>query len=266
MRGISLEEIAEATKIGTRALRALEEQDFDKLPGGIFNKGFVRAYSRYLGIDEEQAVADYMAALSEAQASGRAARAEAEASAPAEKNLGTLDDDGPRVPHLAWGALAVVVLVLAAAVAGGRYLWRHGWPQWRRAPAAATHTSRRAPASATTAPAPAPASAATPPQPKAAAQPATADGSFTLRVRAKKSTWVLLIVDGKREMSGTLAADAEKEVRAQRRVVFKAGNAAAVELFQDGRPLPLLGEEQQVRQVTITAQGIRPEAKSKKTE
>ena len=60
MRGISLEEIAEATKIGTRSLRALEEQDFDKLPGGIFNKGFVRAYARYLGLDEEQAVADYL--------------------------------------------------------------------------------------------------------------------------------------------------------------------------------------------------------------
>ena len=72
MRGITLEEIAEATKIGTRSLRALEEQDFDKLPGGIFNKGFVRAYARYLGLDEEQAVADYLAALNEAMAAGKA--------------------------------------------------------------------------------------------------------------------------------------------------------------------------------------------------
>src|SRR5207302_2922527 len=76
MRDVSLEEIAEATKIGTRSLRALEEQDFDKLPGGIFNKGFVRSYARYLGLDEEQAVADYMAALSEAMAAGKATRQE----------------------------------------------------------------------------------------------------------------------------------------------------------------------------------------------
>src|SRR5262249_14225916 len=62
MRGITLEEIADSTKIGTRSLRALEQEDFDKLPGGIFNKGFVRAYARYLGIDEEQAVADFLAA------------------------------------------------------------------------------------------------------------------------------------------------------------------------------------------------------------
>src|SRR5262245_61185298 len=62
MRSITVEEIAEATKIGSRSLRALEDEKLDQLPGGIFNRGFVRAYARYLGIDEEQAVADYMAA------------------------------------------------------------------------------------------------------------------------------------------------------------------------------------------------------------
>jgi cytoskeleton protein RodZ len=65
MRGITLDEIAEATKIGTRSLRALEAQEYEKLPGGIFNKGFVRSYARFLGLDEEQAVADYEAAAKE---------------------------------------------------------------------------------------------------------------------------------------------------------------------------------------------------------
>jgi len=65
MRGVSLEEIAESTKIGTRSLRALEQEDFEKLPGGIFNKGFVRAYSRFLGIDEDQALADFDATWKE---------------------------------------------------------------------------------------------------------------------------------------------------------------------------------------------------------
>ncbi|MGA3212306.1 MAG: RodZ domain-containing protein [Terriglobales bacterium] len=67
MRGVSLEEMASATKIGTRALRALEREEFEKLPGGIFNKGFVRAYARFLGMDEEQSVADYLSASAEAQ-------------------------------------------------------------------------------------------------------------------------------------------------------------------------------------------------------
>src|SRR6266436_6242656 len=62
MRGITLNEIAESTKISRRHLESLEKEDFDSLPGGVFNKGFVRAYARYLGIDEDQAVADYVAA------------------------------------------------------------------------------------------------------------------------------------------------------------------------------------------------------------
>jgi cytoskeleton protein RodZ len=71
MRSISLDEIAESTKIGARLLRALEEEEFDKLPGGIFNKGFVRAYSRYLGLDEEQAVTDFIAAQAESEQKNR---------------------------------------------------------------------------------------------------------------------------------------------------------------------------------------------------
>ena len=56
MRGVSLDDIAEATKIGTRLLRALEDEQFELLPGGIFNKGFVRAYAKYLGLNEDEAV------------------------------------------------------------------------------------------------------------------------------------------------------------------------------------------------------------------
>src|ERR1019366_8301347 len=66
MRDISLDEIAAVTKIGTRLLRALEDEQFDLLPGGIFNKGYVRAYAKYVGIDEEKAVADYLQAAHEA--------------------------------------------------------------------------------------------------------------------------------------------------------------------------------------------------------
>ncbi len=66
-RGIELEAISNTTKIGTRMLRALEEEQFDQLPGGVFNKGFVRAYARHVGLDEEEAITDYLAALRESQ-------------------------------------------------------------------------------------------------------------------------------------------------------------------------------------------------------
>ncbi len=61
MRGVTLDEISESTKISRRHLESLEKEDFDSLPGGVFNKGFVRAYARFLGMNEDQAVADYVA-------------------------------------------------------------------------------------------------------------------------------------------------------------------------------------------------------------
>lgn len=66
-RGIELDAISNTTKISTRMLRAIEDEHFDQLPGGVFNKGFVRAYARQIGLDEDEAVADYLAALRENQ-------------------------------------------------------------------------------------------------------------------------------------------------------------------------------------------------------
>jgi len=71
-RGISLDAISATTKISTRMLRAIEDEHFDQLPGGVFNKGFVRAYARHVGLDEEEAVSDYLAALRESQIQSQA--------------------------------------------------------------------------------------------------------------------------------------------------------------------------------------------------
>jgi len=65
-RNISLREIAETTKINIRHLEALEADRFAALPGGVFNKGFVRAYADYLGIDAAAAVRGFLEAMSDA--------------------------------------------------------------------------------------------------------------------------------------------------------------------------------------------------------
>ncbi len=60
LRKISLREVSEATKIGLRHLEALEENRFDDLPGGVFNKGFIRAYAKFIGLDGETLVNVYL--------------------------------------------------------------------------------------------------------------------------------------------------------------------------------------------------------------
>ena len=60
LRSVTLREISDATKINIRFLEALEENDFKHLPGGQFNKGFIRAYSRHIGVDGEDMVNAYI--------------------------------------------------------------------------------------------------------------------------------------------------------------------------------------------------------------
>src|SRR5207249_5605529 len=65
MREVSLEELTKATRISTRFLLALENEDWEKLPGGVFGHGFVRTIARYLGLSEEALLGEYDLARAE---------------------------------------------------------------------------------------------------------------------------------------------------------------------------------------------------------
>lgn len=270
MRGVTLEEIAEATKIGTRNLRALETNDFDKLPGGIFNKGFVRAYARYLGIDEEQAVADYLAASGQAEA-------------PA---TGPLPDLPPTVKltvrrRRPWRLVALVLLLLAAAYLGWRaYSQRYASADDSAvpsAPPAATET-KAAPAPSTSAatdssspagtvtsgatgPAATGAATPTPAASAPAGQPAPTESApaagFTLEVRAKRDCWVAVTVDGKSQGNQLMKAGSQQSLHASREIVLTVGNAGGLEISVNGKPLPPQGSEGQKRTLAFTAKDAR---------
>jgi cytoskeletal protein RodZ len=111
LRQISLREIAEATKINLRYLDALERNDFRHLPGGVFNKGFVRAYAQFIGIDPEAMATAYLEEEQRQQA--RALRASGnepvEPLPPEGRSL-----NGPRV----W-VVVLVILLLALVIGAG---------------------------------------------------------------------------------------------------------------------------------------------------
>ena len=58
-RGISLEQIAESTKINIRSLKAIEGGDFKKLPGGIYNTSYIRQYAKAIDFDEAELLKFY---------------------------------------------------------------------------------------------------------------------------------------------------------------------------------------------------------------
>jgi cytoskeletal protein RodZ len=69
--GLSLEQIADGTKISLRFLRAIEEEEFEKLPGGIFSTSYLRQYAMAIGYDEAELLAHYRHKTSPPAAAGK---------------------------------------------------------------------------------------------------------------------------------------------------------------------------------------------------
>jgi cytoskeleton protein RodZ len=66
-KGFSIDDVSHVTKIGVRMLQAIEEENFDRLPGGVFNKGFIRTYAKHLGMNDDEAIASYLACVRQTQ-------------------------------------------------------------------------------------------------------------------------------------------------------------------------------------------------------
>src|SRR5262245_42467559 len=64
-RGIPLREISDQTRISVRYLEAIESNDYERLPGGVFNRSFIKAYARCVGYDEKEAIEGYTRYLRE---------------------------------------------------------------------------------------------------------------------------------------------------------------------------------------------------------
>jgi cytoskeleton protein RodZ len=109
MREVSHDELTKATRISPRFLDALENEQWEKLPGGVFGRGFVRTIAHYLGLDEESLLAEY-----------DLARAEQSLSSPAKPEV--------RIPPppkwIPVAVLLVIALIAFGLVFAGRYAWR----------------------------------------------------------------------------------------------------------------------------------------------
>jgi cytoskeleton protein RodZ len=291
-RKITLEQISSSTKIGTRMLQALEENNFNQLPGGIFNKGFVRAYSRFLGLDEDQTVAEYL------QASGDAAPASTEIAAREdearenEQNISRLEAiSDAHSRQLPWGLLAALLLLIALALS----LWSHRQRERARqsqrpAPTTAVLPVPAAPASsessgkipgktsndesasgASTTGSPTAGSPANSPPPRGSgsaalktppnvitAVPAETPGEFTVVIQAREESWISITADGKTAPSEILAAGGERTIHGRKEVVIKAGNAGGIDFRFNGKRLAVGGQSGEVKTVTFGPAGLVP--------
>jgi cytoskeletal protein RodZ len=110
-RGIALEVITDSTKISSRHLNALECEQFDRLPGGVFNRGIVRGYARVVGLDEETWVDRFMSAY---QASGMVIPDDADWTKFAENVVKQRVIDSERqTMRLRWAGVVLLLVLIA---------------------------------------------------------------------------------------------------------------------------------------------------------
>lgn len=290
MRNISLDEIAESTKIGCRMLRALEQEDFEKLPGGIFNKGFVRAYAKFLGLDEEQSVADFQVAFAEyqqKQAPAVMANGLAQVEALPKLEAYASAESQAQSDQAAGFMKAAIILIFVIGVGG------FGWKYFQGKSATANQSEVQA-ASSAKSPGSVPAAvepSKVEPQ-KAGGEPAksdafdgkasnqstsavstnpglpstenlappstpNADQKINLQVHAMQESWVQITADGKVLISEVLTPSTQKSFRATKEMVVKLGNAGGVELSYNGKPLPQFPPEMKSRTLTFTPGGLQ---------
>jgi cytoskeleton protein RodZ len=278
MRGVSLEEIVAITKISRRHLQALEDEQFDLLPGGIFNKSYVRGYAKCVGIDEDEALAQYLEASGETPPDARKI---------AQQHASLHSDRRPERS----GFPLLPVLILLVVVAGGI----GGWKMYTERRNEKQQATMRASTADTAQPptnnavrvagsqpasepqsqvpensAPATAAAATSGEltpPRAAPVPTVpsvrdvgqaAAAPFEITVHFKERAWVSIKADNDYAVRGIVAPPLVKTVRASTRIVFYTSNAAALEVAFDGKNVPLAAGSNAPETLVFDEHGLMP--------
>ena len=229
LRGVELREMADATKISIRFLHALEQDRVDILPGGMFQRAFVRQYAKYLGLDPERLVAEFV-------------YAHGGEPVPVKDTRSTVRvDQGP--PR---GLILLGITIALLALVG----WKvHGYVT--RAPQAAAPPVSAAPPATTFAydrvyP---------PPSGTAASAAPVASGTLVLNVLARRSSWVEAKVDGTTVLNRVLKEGESQRVEARQEVLLSVGNAGGIAVTLNDAPLAPLGQEGEVKRgIAINAQ------------
>jgi len=235
MRGVTLEEISAATRIATRFLVALENEDWPRLPGGVFNRGFIRSVARFLGLDEDSLIAEY----------------ELET-----KDKGETRPAGHPSPGMQrnWRPAAAAVALLAVAVAGGSFAYHHYRLQiWRH-----LHKIRQGSPAAVVATPPSP-PAPDSQQPSVSSASSDATNALTLRIEDAISADVKVIADGTTVFDGHLDPNDVKSFDAHNDFEITSSDSTAVLLELNGQPVPPMGAPGQPGNVTLTRKDLNPD-------
>lgn len=264
-QGLTIDDIAHATRVAPRFLQAIEKDDFAPLPGLVFARNFVRQYALALKLDPEPLVAE-LPKLDESMIPLP--------DPPARRRPSGYNVSGARSI-----ASATAWLALVGGVGFAAYIhFNHSThtesvtPRVSRNPVSKSNPVSRPEASAATSPEPVKATAknqdvrpptVAEPAAGATATPASAPSTAPVQVTvtANDAAWVQVSTDGKVTFTGTLKPNETRAISAEEQVKILTGNAGALKISLNGKTLDALGPLGQVRTVKLTAEG--PEFPSK---
>ena len=240
-KGISIDQIAAETRISTRFLRAIENEDFQLLPGGIFNRGFIRAYAEKVGLDPNQAVADYeqlgeIRETSETPATAIASRA----------------SSNYRLYPLAIGGLVLLIIIFYVVTRESSNPAQTANPPPPTPPPAASPPA--APATTPSSPPAVPESTRLRPEP----EPAAPAEALRIDMEIKETTWIRVDTDGRTVNPGEiLQPGTTRHFSAKNSIGLIIGNAGGLVLRINDMPTKDLGKSGQVRQLNITPNNLK---------
>lgn len=251
---ISLEKVSLETKIGVRLLEAIEAEQFEKLPGGVFRRSFVLQYAHALGIDPEEITAELkqLNQFDEAPPLPTPEMIRDRESAPRSGFPFWSEWDGMGGSTLG-SLLAAVGVMMACALI---YSWWQS-PQEVRSAAKTEIAEVRTPEPL---PSPTGQSLREEPMPTPPAAPVpTVELTAPVRVSlsADEATWISVSSDGKNIFSSALQPHETKVVEASEKVRLLVGNAGGLEVSLNGKSIGPIGPRGQVRLVELTPGGFQ---------
>lgn len=249
LRGISLKQISEETRIGVRFLQALEDDRLEVIPGEFYRRSYLRAYTRYLGLDEDRAlnVYDYSRKDKSSQSeSGGEPGANPPAGIPA---------------WLKWAGaslgIGVAVVLLVRAIPAPTAPPASTAPTEGRAPVPDPGTEQDA-LPTPDIPLESPARALDPAPSPFLVEASPVGGALRLVLSVEESCWLEIAADGEVVVSGLKDQGFRQEVTALRELRLWLGNAGGVKLLLNDEPAIPLGQSGQVRRdLTITPDNYR---------
>jgi cytoskeleton protein RodZ len=253
-RGITLRQIANATKISIAALDALERNDIARLPGGLFSRAFVRAYAIEVGLDPEETTRDFMAQFPQDSITvGHPV------SGKSDDNVAIESDRRIAVTVL---RLVLVTIPIAAVVV---YFSRTG--TGRREPieqrgtaatagSAGVKSERPLPPSETPAPSAVPA-IVPPPLRDAPGESAPQDDRLLVGLSTTARCWVSAIADGQRVIGREMVAGEHQVVEVRRDLILSVGDAGAITTTFNGAPGRPLGKPGEVVTVQMNLKSFQ---------